>query len=200
MAKKVLNSPSIQMFLRNSVQEIVNIAKRMLECEKYNYLIYTKEHLSIEIIKKDINLNLGYLLAKLSHLSLGHIAIYKIDNVKYFKIEYEENIDEDDKFTIYEIIEESFKSNKEIKFSKPVLKKEEFSVDCNHSKNYIALKLKTKDKKGIIAFIMKILDKYKIDVEDVKISVQKDVVRDIFIINKSSKFCEKIDIILGEFK
>jgi hypothetical protein len=30
--------------------------------------------------------------------------------------------------------------------------------------------------------------------------VQKDVVRDIFIINKSSRFCEKIDIILGEFK
>lgn len=197
--KKVLNSPSIQMFLRNSVQEIVDISKKMLKCEKYNYSIKTTP-LSIEIVKKDINLNLGYLLAKLSYLSLGHIAIYKIDNVKYFKIEYEENIDEDDKFTIYEIIEESFKSNKEIKFSKPVLKKEEFSVDCNHSKNYIALKLKTKDKKGIIAFIMKILDKYKIDVEDVKISVQKDVVRDIFIINKSSRFCEKIDIILGEFK
>jgi hypothetical protein len=47
---------------------------------------------------------------------------------------------------------------------------------------------------------MKILDKYKIDVEDVKISVQKNIVRDIFIINKSSKFCEKKDEILGGFE
>jgi [protein-PII] uridylyltransferase len=197
---KVLNSPSIQMFLRNDEDKIVDISKKMLECENYNYSIHNTHPLSIEIVKKDIDLNLGYLLAKFSHLSLGHIAIYKIDNVKYFKIEYEENIDEDDKFLIYEIIENSFKTDKEIKFVKPILQKEEFSVDCNHSKNYIALKLKTKNKNGIIAFIMKILDKYKIDVEDVKISVQKDVVRDIFIINKSSRFCEKIDIILGEFK
>ena len=47
---------------------------------------------------------------------------------------------------------------------------------------------------------MEVLDKYRIDVEDVKISVQKDIVRDIFIINKSSGFCEKINIILGEFE
>jgi len=198
--RKVLNSPSIQMFLKNDVDEIVNIAKKMLECEKYNYLIHNTNPLSIEIVKKDINLNLGYLLARLVYLPLRHIAIYKIDNVKYFKIEYEEDIDENDKFLIYEIIEESFKTDKKIKFEKPVLKKEEFITDCNHSKNYIALKVKTKDKKGIIAYIMKVLDKYKIDVEDVKISVQKDIVRDIFIINKSSRFCEKLNIILGEFK
>jgi len=197
--KKVLNSPSIQMFLRNDVSKIVDIAKKMLECEKYNYSIDNQKNLTIEIVKKNINLNLGYLLSKLVYLSLRHIAIYKIDDVKYFKIEYEEKIDEDDKFLIAEAIEESFKDI-EFKFTNPNLKRSEFVTDCHHSKNYLSLKLKTKDKNGIIAFIMKILDKYKIDVEDVKISVQKNIVRDIFIINKSSGFCEKKDEILGEFK
>jgi len=44
------------------------------------------------------------------------------------------------------------------------------------------------------------MDKYNIDVEDIKVSVQKNIVRDILIINKSSNFCEKIEEILGEFK
>jgi len=197
--RKVLSSPSTQMFLKHSVKEIVEIVKKMINCQKYNYEVSTKP-LIITIVKKDINLNLGYLLAKLSYLPLRHIAIYKIGDVKYFKIEYETEVEEENKNLIYEIIKESFKEYKEVKFEKPKLKRKEFKINCNHSKNYIALKLKTKDKKGIIAFVMEILDKYNIDVEDVKISVQKNVVRDIFIINKSSQFCEKIEKILGEFK
>ena len=197
--KKVLNSPSTQLFLKNSVENIALIADKMEKCEKYQYDIVCNPF-SIEIIKKGIEFNLGYFLAKLSYLPLRHIAIYKIDNVKYFKIEYEAKIEEDNKLFIEEIIEESFKWEKQINFNKPMLKKDDFVVDCNHSKNYLALKLQTEDKKGIIAFIMEVMDKYKIDVEDIKISVQKNIVRDILIINKNSQFCENREKILGEFK
>ncbi len=194
--KKVLNSPSTQLFLKNKVDEIANIAKKMYETENYTYEI-SFNPLTIEIIKKDINLNLGYLLTKLSYLPLRGISIYKIDNTKYFKIIYD--IDNEDEWSLKEIIEKSFKDI-EVNYTKPKLKFSEFSINCNHSVNYIALKLKTKDKKGIIANIMQIMDKYNIDVEDVKISVQKNIVRDIFIINKISGFCEKKEMILGEFK
>jgi len=44
------------------------------------------------------------------------------------------------------------------------------------------------------------MDKYNIDVEDIKISLQKNIVRDILIINKISNFCNKQKQILGEFK
>jgi len=194
--KKVLASPSTQLFLKNSVEDIAKIAKKMYDVKHYDYKIEFNP-LRIEIIKKDINFNLGYFLAKLSYLPLRHIAIYKVDNVKYFKIEFES--DYEDEWSIKEIIEKSFKTN-DYTFSNPKLKKEEFSIDCNHSKNYLALKLQTKDKKGIIAYIMQVMDKYNIDVEDIKVSVQKNIVRDILIINKSSNFCEKIEEILGEFK
>ena len=195
--KKVLNSPSTQLFLKNSVDEIVKIVTKMYQIkEKYTYEINFNP-LTIEIIKKGINFNLGYFLAKLSYLPLRHIAIYKVDDVKYFKMEFEK--DYEDEWSISEIIKKAFETD-EYSFSNPGIKKEEFKIDCNHSKNYIAVKLQTVDKKGIIAYIIQVMDKYHIDVEDIKISVQKNIVRDILIINKSSNFCEKQEKILGEFK
>ena len=194
--RKVLNSSSTQLFLRKSVNEILDIITKMQKVQNYTYKIDFNP-LRIEIIKKDLNFNLGYFLAKLSYLPLRHIAIYKIDNVKYFKMEFEK--DEEDQFSIIETIKKGFSIN-EYNFKNPGLKSYEFSINCNHSKNYIALKLQTNDKKGIIAFIMQIMDKYNIDVEDIKISVQKNIVRDILIINKNSNFCKKQKQILGEFK
>ena len=195
--KKVLNSPSTQLFLKNSVNEIAEIVTKMYKIkDNYTYEI-NYNPLTIEIIKKGINFNLGYFLAKLSYLPLRHIAIYKVDDVKYFKMEFESEYE--DEWSIKEIIEKSFNTD-EYNFPNPGIYKKEFSIDCNHSKNYIALKLQTNDKKGIIAYIMQVMDKYNIDVEDIKISVQKNIVRDILIINKSSHFCEKQSQILGEFK
>ena len=119
-----------------------------------------------------------------------------MDDVKYFKIDFEE---EGDEWSVAELIEKSFKTNS-YQFKNPGIKWEEFILDCNHSKNYLALKLKTTDKKGIISFVMHLMDKYGIDVEDIKISVQRDVVRDILIINKNSGFCEIYQQFLEEFR
>jgi [protein-PII] uridylyltransferase len=58
------------------------------------------------------------------------------------------------------------------------------------------MKLKTKDKKGIVSTIMQILDDFDIRVEDVKITTQKNIARDLFIISKENGFCDKIDEIL----
>jgi len=194
--KKVLASPSTQLFLKNSVDEIVAIVTKMQKIDTYIYDIKF-EPLTIEIIKKGINFNLGYFLAKLSYLPLRHIAIYKVDDVKYFKMEFEK--DYEDEWSIAEAIEKGFKTTEQ-NFTNPGIKSYEFTIDCNHSKNYIALKLQTTDKKGIIAYIMQVMDKYNIDVEDIKIDVQKNIVRDILIINKNSNFCSKIEDFLREFE
>ena len=79
---------------------------------------------------------------------------------------------------------------------KITFKIDEFEIDCNHSQNYASLKLKTKDKKGIVSTIMQILDDFEIRVEDVKISTQKNIARDLFIISKENGFCSKLDKIL----
>ena len=194
--KKVLNSASSQLFIKNSINEIIQIITKMVNTENYQYEIHHNP-LSIVIIKKDINFNLGYFLEKLSY-SVRHIAIYKIENIKYFKIDFE--IDEIDTYLVQEVIKESFNTQNISYLHKQTIKWENFTLDCNHSKNYLALKLKMRDKKGIIANIMQVMDKYNIDVEDIKISIQKGIVRDILIINKNSGFCEIYEKFLEEFK
>ena len=62
--KKVLDSPSSQLFIKNSIDRIVQIVKKMYQTENYQYSISTTP-LSVEIIKRGINFDLGYFLAKL---------------------------------------------------------------------------------------------------------------------------------------
>jgi [protein-PII] uridylyltransferase len=109
-------------------------------------------------------------------------------------MEFDKAVEDYDLEIIEKYIKEAFenkKINTKIKFEK-----DEFEIDCNHSQNYASIKLKTPDKKGIISTIMDTLDYFNVNVEDVKISTQKRIARDLFIIPKESGFCEKTDEIL----
>jgi [protein-PII] uridylyltransferase len=199
LQKDILNSPSTQLFLKNSVEKIINIATKINTKKDLKYSISTLNPLTIEIIKKDKNFDLGYFLYKLSYLPLRHISIYKIGQYKYFQIVFETIATKEDKLFIFDLIKECY-GKKNTLFEYPEIKWEEWKLNCSHSKNYLSLKLQTKDKKGIIASIMSIFDKYNIDVEDIKISVQKKIVRDIFIIHKDSGLCQTIKHLKKEFK
>jgi len=194
--KKVLSSPSNQLFLQNSVNEILDIVKWILDTKTFKYRFENEKHLSIHIVKDDsLNFSLGWFLEKLSKLNLNRLSIYKIGTLKYFKIDFERSVDEFDLPLIAKQIEKAFEKPlhaKECVQFKP----EEFEIDCSHSNNYAAVKLKTKDKKGIVSTVMQVLDDFDIRVEDVKISTQKNIARDLFIISKENGFCSKIDEIL----
>jgi [protein-PII] uridylyltransferase len=194
--KKVLSSPSNQLFLQNSTNEILNLINWMKDTKEYKVKFDNEKHLTIHISKDDsLNFSLGWFLDKLSKLELNHLSIYKIGNLKYFKIEFNKKVEDFDIPVIEEYIKKAFseklKSKHKISF-----KKDEFEIDCNHSQNYASLKLKTKDKKGIVSTIMQILDDFEIRVEDVKISTQKNIARDLFIISKENGFCSKLNEIL----
>ncbi|WP_456479526.1 [protein-PII] uridylyltransferase family protein [Nautilia sp.] len=194
--KKVLSSPSNQLFLQNSVNEILKLLEWIKDTKEYKYKFENEKHLIIHIAKNDrLNFSLGWFIDKLSKLELNHLSIYKIGELKYFKIEFDKKVDEYDLPVISEYIKKAFEQNLTTKHTVQ-FKKEEFEIDCNHSQNYASLKLKTKDKKGIVSTIMQVLDDFNIRVEDVKISTQKNIARDLFIISKENGFCGKIDEIL----
>jgi [protein-PII] uridylyltransferase len=196
LQKTVLASPSNQLFLQNSVNEIINLLEWIKETKSLKYKFENEKHLVVHIIKDDsLNFSLGWFLDKLTKLKLNHLAIYKIGNLKYFKIEFNEKVEEFDLPLIAQYIEKAFKTVLQSKH-KITFEAKEFEIDCNHSQNYAAIKLKTKDKKGIISTIMQTLDDYNIRVEDVKISTQKNMARDLFIISKDNGFCQKLDQIL----
>jgi [protein-PII] uridylyltransferase len=122
-------------------------------------------------------------------------SIYKIGEIKYFKIEFNDNVEDFDIPLIENYIKKAFEENQQIK-TKVKFKKREIKIDCFHSPNYASMKIKTEDKKGIVSTILQVLDDYKIRVEDVKISTQKNIARDLFIISKENGFCEKKENIL----
>ena len=195
--KAVFRSPSNQLFLQNPIQKIVEIANWIKNLESYDVKFENSKHLSIEIIKKEnLNFSIGWFLEKLQNLNVNHLSIYKIGDVKYFKIEFDKKIDDYDINVIKNYVDIAF-NKKEIK-NRIKFNCDEFEIDCNHSQNYVSLKLKTEDKKGILSTIMDTFDKFGISIEDVKISTQKNIARDLFIIPKDSGFCQKKENILKE--
>ena len=196
LRKAILKSPSNQLFLQNSTSKILQLLDWIKDIKDIKIKFENDKHLIIHIAKKeDLNFSIGWFLEKLSKLNLLHLSIYKIGDIKYFKIEFDKKVEEFDLPVIEKWIKDAFKEKKEIK-EKVKFNEKDFSIDCSHSQNYAALKLKTKDIKGIVSTILDVFDRYNIGVEDVKITSQKNIARDLFIIPKESGFCEKKDEII----
>ena len=196
LRKAILKSPSNQLFLQNSTSKILQLLEWIKDLKDIKIKFENDKHLIIHIAKKEnLNFSIGWFLEKLSKLNLLHLSIYKIGDIKYFKIEFDKKVEEFDIPIIETWIKNAFKEKKEIK-EKVKFNEKDFSIDCNHSQNYAALKLKTKDIKGIVSTILDMFDRYDINVEDVKITSQKNTARDLFIIPKTSGFCEKKDEII----
>ncbi len=196
LQKKILSIESNLFFIKHKIDEIIEISKMASETKDFIYKIKNEDYLTIEIIRK-VPLNLGYLLGKLSSLDVASMEVFKLfDNIKYFKIEFLEKIDEDNLYFIQKIVEDSFDMNKKIKLKKPEIKKDEIKIDCEHSKTYASMFLNVKNQKGLLAFIATLFDKYGIDIATAKVHTIKNRARDLFLIEKNGNFCNNKDKIV----
>jgi [protein-PII] uridylyltransferase len=193
---KILQIPSNYMFLKYSPEIIMDISKMGFKTnDKYSYKISNDDYLCIEIIRV-IPLNLGYLLGKLARLEIVNMDIFKIfDDLKYFKIEYNEKVTDDDLMIIKSIIADSFDPNKKADIQRPEILPKEIEFDCEHSQNYVSMYLHTKNQKGLLAFVLEIFDDLSIDVASAKILTAKNRARDMFLIEKDGKICNNIKLI-----
>ena len=194
--KKILQMPSNLLFLRYHPQRIVDISKKALETEAYTYHISNEEYLTIEIIRAT-DLNLSYLLSKLSNLDIVNMDICKLFNeFKYFKIDFAQKVDGDEIGFIEAFIHNSFGNLRETIPYKPAILKEDINVDCNHSQNYAMMHLKSKNQKGLLAYIIEMFDEMEIEIVTAKVHTLKNRVRDMFLIEKNGNFCHNTDIII----
>ncbi len=194
--KKILQIPSNLLFLRYKPQRIINIANKAFETKKYEYHISNHDNLTIEIIRAD-SFNVSYLLSKLSTLEVVNMDICKLFNeLKYFKIDFSTTVDNDEIYLIEEIIEDSFNSEKKHITKTPSIKKEDIDVDCEHSKTYVLMHLKSQNQKGLLAFVIDMFDEMDIDIVTAKVHTLKNRVRDMFLIEKNGNFCHNVDTII----
>ncbi len=196
MKKKISYIASNQIFLQLKATEILELAIKAKDVENYTYKIINNDVLVIRIIRA-VPLNLGYLLGKLEFLNIASMSIFKLfDDKKCFEVTFSENVDESDIPFIEEIIQNSFDMSKSTKLLVPEIYKDEIQIDCNHTQYLASMKVKTKDQKGLLAYIAKIFDDFNIEIESAKIYTSRGKARDLFLIEKNGNFCVNADEIV----
>jgi len=197
--KRILEIQSNLLFFKYTPSQITALASWMeAKNESHEYKISQDLALKIEMLTAD-ELNVGYLLGKLSNLDIAAMDIFAVGKgEKYFKIEFLENIESDDIPFIQEIIENAFDMQKKTKLPSLQIKEEEIDINCEHSNSYARMKVNCKDQKGLIANIITIFDDMDIDIASAKIQTIKNRARNLFLIEKDGQFCASKDTIINK--
>lgn len=191
--KKVLAVESNLFYFKHTPEEIIKIAKQAKETKEFTYNVTNTTRLSIEIYRR-VPLNIAYLLASLSYLDVGSMDIFTLfDGIKFFKIEFSEKIEDDTIEQVEQIIENSFDMSKTIHLNKPNIKRDEISIDCEHSQTYAELSIHTKNQRGLLAYIMDIFEQNSINVATAKVDSTKTKARDHFLIEKQNNVCNNVE-------
>ena len=115
------------------------------------------------------------------------------DDVKYFKIEFMKNIDIEDIDKLHNIVENAFDMEQKVEVRKVALANNEIIIDCKHSLVHAEIKVKTKNQRGLLAYIMDCFETLEINVVTAKIYSTKHKVRDSFLIEKQNDICNNVE-------
>jgi [protein-PII] uridylyltransferase len=197
--KKVTSINSDLLFIKYKKNMILDIVDSAIDMSgDFVYKVTNNSFLSISIIKS-IDINLGFLLGKLSFLNIVNMDIFLLfDNKKYFKIDFLESVTEEEIDFVKNVIEMSFDMTKKIRLKKPIINRKCIVIDENHSKDIAKIVINAKDQKGFLAYISSLLDEFGIEIETAKIHTSKNRVKDLILVKKSDNFTENIDKVLDE--
>jgi len=194
--KKILKINSNQIFLKYKAEDIIKISIRAKDIVDYEFRLFNENNFTIRITR-EIPLNLGYLLGKITFLNISSMGIYKLfDGKKFFEIIFDEKLDETDIPYIEGIIKDSFDMSKNIEIKKPTILKDEIYINCDHTDELAQFKIETKDQKGLFSYIAKFFDNFNIEVRSAKIQSNKGKANDMLLIAKNNNFCGNKDKII----
>jgi [protein-PII] uridylyltransferase len=198
LQKKILNITSDLLFIKNTPQEIIQIAQRAINLEDYSFKIDNHHFLTIEIFRRD-NLDLAYLLHKLSHLDIVQMDIYKLfSGIKYFKLEFNTSIEEGDYILLQKILLDALNHTYTLNLPKPIIERKRIDINCHHSQEHARMIINCSDQKGLLSYIIKLFDSLNIDISSAKIHTKMNRVNDLFLIEKNGNFCNNINHIIKE--
>ena len=196
--KQVLNIHSDLFFIKNTPQRIISIVEKAHKLKEHEFAISNKKFLTIEILRRD-NLDLSYLLHKLSRLDIVQMDIYKLfSGIKYFRIDFNETIEKDEEIHLYEILNDALKKEHILKLERPQLNKKDILINCDHSKEHAMIRLSCLNKKGLLSYVINLFDNLSIDITSAKIHTKMNKVNDLFLIEKNGNFCNNTNQIIKE--
>jgi [protein-PII] uridylyltransferase len=115
------------------------------------------------------------------------------DDIKYFKIEFKKNVDSSVLMEIKDIVEAAFDMDMVSQSKKIDIKREEITIDCEHSLTHAELNINTKNQLGLLAYVMSIFEKLDINIVSAKIHSTKHKVRDSFLMSKQNNICNNVE-------
>ena len=192
MQKKILSIESNLFFFKHTPQDILDIAKKARETDRYSFTTKNKNSLTIEIYRR-VPINLGYLLSALLHLDVASMEIFTLfDDIKYFKIDFIKNVKGNELVEVQDIIDNAFDMSREVHLKEVKIKKDEIKIDCEHSKTHAELTIHTQNQMGLIASVMHKFEEMQINIITAKIHSSKHKVRDSFLMEKQHKICDNV--------
>ena len=193
LQKKILTIESNLFFFKHTPQDILEIVKIARETKEYRFTTKSKNTLTIEIYRK-IPLNLGYLLSSLSHLSVASMEIFTLfDGIKYFKIDFMQNVDGNELIEVEEKIDAAFDMDRKVHYKNVEIKREEITLDCDHSRTHAEILIHTKNQSGLLGFMMYCFEELGINIVTAKIHSSKYKVRDSFLMDKNANICNNVE-------
>jgi [protein-PII] uridylyltransferase len=190
LQNKLLAVESSLFFFKHTPIDIIRIVKIAKETKIYDFDVHANDSLSIEIYRK-VPLNVGYLLAALSHLDVASMEIITLfDGVKYFKIEFIKNVEGNELLEVKEIVKNAFDMSRKVELKQVEIKQEEISIDCEHSLTHAEIKINTKNQIGLLAYIMNCFESLGINIVSAKMHSTKYKVRDSFLMEKQNDICD----------
>ncbi|HHH19917.1 MAG TPA: HD domain-containing protein [Campylobacterales bacterium] len=196
--KKILSIPADLLFIKYTLKKILAIAEEAKSLQNHSYRIANEGFLTIEILRKE-NLDVSYLLHKLDRLDIVQMDIFKLfDDIKYFKITFNETIDESERPLLEDILEEALTQTHRLTLTHPTIREEEIFIDCDHSEEHAIMKLCCVDQKGLLSYMIHIFDGMGIDISSAKIHTKMNRVNDLFLIQKNGNFCNNTSRIIKE--
>jgi len=193
LQKKILSVESNLFFFKHTPQDIIEIAKKAKETQDYSFTTKNRDSLTIEIYRR-IPLNIGYLLATLSHLEVASMEIFTLfDGLKYFKIEFINNVQGNELVEVQDIIDNAFDMTKVVALKKVTIKRDEIKIDCEHSKTHAELTIHTQNQMGLLAYVMYKFEEMHINIITAKIHSSKYKVRDSFLMEKQHNICDNVE-------
>ncbi|MCW8837548.1 MAG: HD domain-containing protein [Thiovulaceae bacterium] len=193
LQKKTLGVESNLFFFKHTPQDILHIVQKAKDTQEYQFVVKNENSLTIEIFRR-VPLNIGFLLATLSHLDVGSMEIFTLfDDIKYFKIEFKKNVEGDELAEVKDIIDAAFDMDRIVENRKIEIKKDEVNIDCEHSMTHAEISVNTKNQIGLLAYMMDAFEKLGINIATAKIHSTKHKVRDSFLISKQNNICNNVE-------
>ena len=115
------------------------------------------------------------------------------DDIKYFKIEFLLSVGGNELIEVENIVDNAFDMSKDIQLQNIEIKRDEITVDCEHSLTHAEVSVHTSNQKGLLAYIMNGFELLNINIITAKIHSTKHKVKDSFLMEKHNSLCDNTE-------